>query len=317
MNRIIIFILAALAAAGCGNRKAEQFTALPFPDIAVPGMIETPQDRAEYMAEHFWDALTAPERGFPCDSLLVSGVKRGEVEQKYANWLQILDMSRPDVAEKAVKRLYDRALACERHDSTSNVFEAFMGLADKYLHNVNSPLRNEEYYLHYASRLSGYEGLSPEEKDRYSYHVQMCSLNRIGTKAADFRFADRTGRMHTLYGIDAPLTLLFFSNPGCEACMNIINMLKAEPAVSQMVSDGSLAVLNIYIDEDIQAWRDYMPVYPQEWYNGFDPDMVIRMDNLYNVRAIPSLYLLDNEKRVILKDAPEDKVLSVLTGMRL
>ena len=57
-----------------------------------------------------------------------------------------------------------------------------------------------------------------------------------------------------------------------------------------------------------------MPIYPEEWYNGFDPDLVIRTDHLYNVRAIPSLYLLDAEKRVILKDAHDDKVFSVISS---
>ena len=84
---------------------------------------------------------------------------------------------------------------------------------------------------------------------------------------------------------------------------------------TEMILTGRLAVVNIYIDEDIEAWRDYMSVYPEEWYNGFDPDMKIRTDNLYNVRAIPSLYLLDDEKRVIMKDAPEDKVMSRLLSL--
>ena len=69
-----------------------------------------------------------------------------------------------------------------------------------------------------------------------------------------------------------------------------------------------------YIDEDIQAWRSYMPVYPEEWYNGFDPDFVLRENDIYAVRAIPSLYLLDAEKRVILKDAPENKVFNVIAS---
>ena len=73
-----------------------------------------------------------------------------------------------------------------------------------------------------------------------------------------------------------------------------------------------MAVLNIYIDEDLQGWRDYMPIYPEEWYNGFDPDLAIRTENLYDVRAIPSLYLLDEEKRVILKDAPENRLFNLL-----
>ena len=97
--------------------------------------------------------------------------------------------------------------------------------------------------------------------------------------------------------------------------MNIISMLKDEPKVSEMISDGTLAVLNIYIDEDLQTWKDYMQVYPKEWYNGFNPDFVIRNNELYNVRAIPSLYLLDKEKRVILKDAPENKMMSYLVNL--
>lgn len=316
MNKNLhILVLAVLMAAGCGQKKAERFSALPFPDIALPSMIESQQDAADYYAEHFWDNLADPGRTYPSDSLLVSGVRKSDVEQKFADWLSILDMTSLSTSENAVRKLYDKALACERKDSASNVFETFADLADKYMYDVNSPLRNEEYYLHYAVRLASYEGFSEEEKGRYAHRVEGCSLNRLGQKAADFRFADKRGRMHTLHGIEAPYTLLFFSNPGCEACMNIINMIKEEPKVEEMISAGRLAVLNIYIDEDLQGWMDYMPVYPDSWHNGFDPDLVIRNDNLYNVRAIPSLYLLDDEKRVILKDAPENRMMSCLINL--
>ena len=310
--RIFTFILTTVLAVGCGQKKAEQFVALPFPDITLPGMLTSSQDAAEYMAEHFWDVLTDPSREYPSDSLLVSGVSKGDVEQKFANWLSVLDITSLKVAEKSVARLYDRALACEKKDTSSNVFETVVGLAEKYLYDPNSPMRNEEYFLYFAPRMASYEGFAPEIRSKYAFQVGLCPLNRLGTRAADFRFMDRQGRNYTLYGIEAPLILLFFSNPGCEACMNIINMLKSDVKVSDMIASGRMVVLNIYIDEDLQSWMDYMSVYPQEWYNGFDPDLVIRTDNLYSVRAIPSLYLLDDQKRVIMKDAPEDKVLAWL-----
>ena len=314
-DTIIGLLLAAFIVAGCGQRKTESFEALSFPDVTVPSMMESAQKRADYLAEHFWDRLADPERAYPSDSSLVSGVMKEDVEQKFADWTSVLNMISFQKAGKAINRLYDRALSCERKDSTSNVFETFAALADKYMYDPNSPLRNEEHYLHYASCLSSYDGFSEGERDRYARHVSDCSLNRLGQVASDFRFADARGRIHTLHGIDSPYTLLFFSNPGCEACMGIINMLKGEPKVAQMISEGRLAILNIYIDEDIQAWRDYMPVYPDNWYNGFDPDLMIRNENLYSVRAIPSLYLLDKEKRVILKDAPENKAMSVLVNL--
>ena len=181
-------------------------------------------------------------------------------------------------------------------------------IVERYLYDPNSPMRNEDFYGPYVSRLAGSELVDEAMRGAYEYDAKMCALNRVGTKAADFRFSDVKGKTHRLYDIDSDFVVLFFSNPGCTACMDIINTLKSSPQVAEGLATGRLAVLNIYIDEDLEGWRKYMPVYPPEWYNGFDPDYVIRTDVLYNVRAIPSLYLLDKDKRVIMKDAPEGRL---------
>ena len=311
----VTFILAVmLLAAGCREKKAERFTALPFPDVQLPSMICGEQEALEYMAVNYWNGMTDPTRSYPSDSLLVSGVRKTDVEQKFADWTSIMEHAGSQVWSKAVGKLYDRILACEMTDTSSQVFETFVRFFDKYYYNPNSPMRNEDVYCHFISRYASYEGLSDVEKGKYEREARLCALNRVGTKAADFRFADRMGSVRRLYDIDAELTLLFFSNPGCEACMNIINVLREDPVISSMVASGRLAVVNVYIDEDIQAWRSYMPVYPDEWYNGFDPDMVIRNNEMYHVRAIPSLYLLDSEKRVIMKDAPEERLFTYLNS---
>ena len=305
--------LVAVIAAGCGqNRKAEQFQALPFPDVKIPAMMTGSADVAEYISMHYWDGLTDLERDYPCDSLYVSGVKKEDVEQKFADWNAVLGVLPRSIADKAVNALYEKAAACERKDTSSNVLDTFVMLAEKYFYDPNSPVRNEDHYHAFVRNLASFEGFDEAVRGKYAYQARMTALNREGTIAADFRFADKNGRIHSLHGINAPMTLLFFSNPGCDACMEIIKVLSGHEGIASMIADGRLAVLNIYIDEDIQAWRDYMPIYHEQWYNGFDPDLVIRGETLYNVRAIPSLYLLDHEKRVILKDAPENRVFDML-----
>ena len=114
----------------------------------------------------------------------------------------------------------------------------------------------------------------------------------------------------------ADATLLFFSNPGCYACQQIINTLQAVPGMETMLRDGTLAVVNVYIDEDVAAWREYEPNYPRAWLCGYDAAGLIRSDRLYNVRAIPSLYLLDGRKRVLMKDAPVERVVSWLQNQQ-
>ena len=316
MLRELLLSFSLLAIVGCGSNagKAEQFAALPFPDVQPPAMLQNPQDIAEYMALHWWDGITEPSRTYPCDTALVSGVRLGDVEQKMANWTNILGMVDMSVARKAMNRLYDRAAACEKKDTSSNVFETFEGLIEKYLYDPNSPLRNEDHYALYAARLASSDLVEPVMQEKYDRSVRLSALNRVGTQAADFRFADKRGRIFTLYGIKADLTLLFFSNPGCTACKEIIDVLNNDPVISGLIADGTMAVLNIYIDEDLEAWRSYMPIYPEKWYNGFDPDMIIRGETLYNVRAIPSLYLLDRDKKVIMKDAPEGRLFEWLSS---
>ena len=306
-----------LIASGCREKKAEQFQALPFPAVQLPAMISAQQEALEYLALNYWNGITDLSRNYPSDSVLVSGVRKADLEQEYANWLQILDHAGYGVWERSMTGLYDRASSCEQKDTSSNIFETFVALTQKYLYDPNSPMRDEEKYLHFVRKYAGYKGLTAAEKGKYEREARLCALNRIGAEAADFRFTDRYGRTRNLHDIDSELTLLFFSNPGCEACMNIINMLNQDPDISSLISEGRLSVLNIYIDEDLEAWRSYMPIYPENWYNGFDPDLVIRNESLYNVRAIPSLYLLDRNKAVLMKDVPEVKLMEVLRGFVL
>jgi hypothetical protein len=321
----VIMVLAALVSCGQrtgqGSDDAAQKKTRAFPMVNPPAMMQDQMEILEYMSVHYWDAFAAqPKDGgkpYLCDSMHVSGVEKGAFEQALANYIYILENLPLRTAQKGVRKMAEKAEACETADTASNIFETFVEMAEKYMFDPNSPLRNEDLYSPFASSLSQSAHLDSATRDRYAYVAGMCRLNEKGTKAADFLFSDKNGRQYTLYGIKADFTLLFFSNPGCHSCLDIINALKDSPQISEMISDGKMAVLNIYIDEDLQAWREYMPIYPEQWYNGFDPDLVIRTDKVYNVRAIPSLYLLDSEKTVLLKDADLERLFAVMQNLKL
>lgn len=321
----IFVLLVLLVAVSCGQqgRKASLETdsavqERKFPMVPLPAMIQDSQQAAEYMAMHYWDALCShilqpdSSEDFLRDSLHVEGVRIGDLEQSLANYIYILESLPLKTAQKAVAHMADVALSCERADSSSNIFETIVRMTEKYMYDPNSPLRDEDLYSPFAARMAQNPSYDQAARDRYDYIAGMCRLNERGTKAADFRFCDKAGRIHTLYGITADHILLFFSNPGCTSCLDIINTLKSDEVVNRLLSEGSLKVLNIYIDEDLQAWKKYMPVYPEQWYNGFDPDMKIRNEKIYSVRAIPSLYLLDKDKKVILKDTTPERLMATL-----
>ena len=297
----------------CGRRQQEvEKTSVAvtrsLPSLTPPSMLQEQSEIAEWMALHYWDVLEGSSEGYLCDSAYVCGIAKAEMEQAMANFIYILDMLPIETALDASTKLAERMHACEEADTVSNVLEMLSSICERYMYDPNSPMRNEDYFQPVASMLSQSPYMDEASRGRFARISSKSKLNRIGTKAGDFRFCDRNGRSYSLYGIEAEYTLLFFSNPGCGSCLEIINNIKSSEKVSRMISEGRLAVLNIYIDEDLQAWRDYMSIYPKDWYNGFDPEFVLRNNEIYHIRAIPSLYLLDADKTVIMKDADPEKL---------
>ena len=297
--RLLIFAAAAALAAGCGPRQgraSDQAAAAvrDFPVMQIPAMYTDASDRQAYATEHYWDRFFSGASGMRCDSLTVCGVSRDDVEGHFSTFVSILGNQDVSGGQKGMSTLFSKVEAAQAADSLSNVMEVFSWLAKHYLYDPNSP----------------------DQAPSYAFTARMCAMNAIGTPAADFAFKDNAGRTRRLYDVRAGHTLLFFSNPGCEACKDIIENLKSMPFLPGLISSGRLAVVNVYIDGDIQAWKDYQSFYPREWFNGYDPDGIIRQDLLYHVRAIPSLYVLDADKRVIMKDAPEERVFAFLESMR-
>lgn len=312
--------VAAALILSCGRKKtgqaaAERPASAEFPSVEVPGVISDPSGRLDYMLMHFWDGLTSPDTKGVCDSLHIQGIDADDVEQQFGMYATLLWQVPVSDAARYVSAMFSAAESCAERDTSSNVFEKLTCYAQKYFYDPNSPLRNEEFYLPYLKGLIASSAVPESMKPAYVYDCKMCSLNRVGEKAADLSFRDLYGKNHTLYGVKADYTLLFFSNPGCPNCKEITEMLENDPDVADMLHSGRLAVVNIYIDQELDKWREYASGYPKEWLSGYDYKYVVRTDVTYNVRAIPSLYLLDRDKRVMMKDAPQDKVFEALKSI--
>lgn len=312
-------MLCALMMVSCGGRgngKDTAFQPHAFPPMPEPpAVIVEPREKAEYVISNYWNKFLS--QTYPCDSNVVNGVLADDVEKALGTFVTFLENACPiDFGRKAMAGFFDKVEKFQTADTSSNVFGFFEKMVPKYLYDPNSPVRNEDLYLPYVSRLAVSEYSDPDLKPSYSFETQMCSLNMIGSPAADFIFTDLAGKRHTLYGIKAETTLLFFTNPGCPACKEIIESLTSDGKIADLVASGRLAVVNVYIDDELDKWREYASVYPKNWYNGYDQSYIIRSDVTYNVRAIPSLYVLDSEKKVIMKDAPVENVLPYLDNLK-
>lgn len=208
----------------------------------------------------------------------------------------------------------------EAQDSITKLFRRYekdttvISIVKSYLYDPNSPYRNEDLYLPFVQGLAESEFTPDSLREAYRRDAKMCALNPIGSKAPDFVFRSIKGVDKKMYDVPGQFTMLFFSNPGCTACKEIIEQIQSVDPLRMAIEDGRISIVNVYIDKDLKAWKEYSVNYPETWYNGYDPTYTLRSDQLYHIRAIPSLYLLDIEKRVVMKDAPTERAIMFLVN---
>lgn len=313
MKHTILLLAITLIVASCGNQQKgnkAQNAPVPFPYPQTPSMMTSQGQMAEYMMTHFWDNYFNTAAVSGSDTTMVGRVPKNDFIKALGRFASLMDMCELNTVERGIDSLFAKAERC----GDEKIWKEVAHYIEEFLWNPDSQVRNEEYWLYSLENLVSSPFTSESDKVRFNTYIPLCSLNRIGTKAADFPFTRHNGRNGTLYTIDAEFVLLFISNPGCNMCKEIIEALNKSMRITKMIESKELAVLNLYPDEDLTAWYDYLPNYPKTWINALDSEKVFDKGELYNLRAVPSLYLLDKEKRVVYKDAPLEKILGYLTN---
>ena len=133
--------------------------------------------------------------------------------------------------------------------------------------------------------------------------------------AENFSFLYSDGTISNLYAIKSPFLLLIFNNPDCSRCQRTERLISENDTLQRMIASDQLRVLAITVDGDFENWREHQ--YPTNWISGYDNSHAIVDDMLYEIREYPSIYLLDSNKRVLLKESNYQTLcthLSILTN---
>ena len=295
MYRIVVILLAALCAVSCGRRSSRQQTsAAPQMRVFLPAIAPSSLSddaKRDYLRWHYWDRFDF------ADTLFIREVDTVQMVEAYVRWIALIsDRPTDGVPMDSLMR---------RASASRPMLDYFTMLAELVIHDPNSPLRNDEFYIPVLRAVLASPYYDEYERIGPSYDLDMAMQNRIGERANDFRYTLASGRTGTLYGIRADYTLVFFNNPDCGMCERIRAEIVASPLLSEMIRAGRLEVLALYPDEDLTAWRAHAPQVPSSWINAYDAGARISKEELYDLKAIPSMYLLDRDKRVLAKDAFE------------
>lgn len=246
---------------------------------------------------HFWDKFDMQ------DTAQVKNPEKGE--QQLADFLQLLAQTTDSATrDNAVDLMLDKA----KVNRTS--FDYFIKQYEHYLYDGNSPMRNDIVYESVLRYLIKTDLLSDLEKEAYRPIYKLVLRNKEEQTAEDFSYELANGKKQKLSDTKAKYTFLIFYDPDCSHCKETIHQLRDTPQLVQLFTQLQVQVIAIDPWGDRTKWKNYQSQLSEQWINGFDSESKILSFNLYDLKASPTIYLLDENKKVLLKDTYLQQVIA-------
>lgn len=290
MNKLLPLLIGLVGHLFISSDLMAQSATNGFTLPAIPDTLQTVESRSSYLVAHYWDRFSF------ADSLQFMNQPE-MVEQAVVDYVDLFRLVPAAEAENSLSALMDQASV------TLNGFLFFYNTLEKYLYDATSPMRNEALFIPVLQKMMASNKLSDDDKLRPAMLLKSVSKNKVGSTAADFSYTKPDGSQHRLSELQTPLILLLFFDPECDDCHQVIMRLEKTDVLNQLTADRQLTVLAVYPGENKRLWQTMAQHMLPTWEIGMDESQTIYNKELYDILGFPSMYLLDQQKTVILKDA--------------
>ena len=196
-------------------------------------------------------------------------------EQGFVNFIDMLSRFDKEVVRKGIATFTTKAY---NHAASKEKFES---LIEEYCADNQSPLRNDSLYILFLEGMEKSAAFDETEKERISFKLEGAKKNLPGTTAVDFTFSSEDGKQHQLSDYKNQKVILYFYDPECENCNKVTSWLQ------QQKIPADITILRIIAD--------------------------IHLYSLYNLKTMPTIYLLDKGNKVILKDCTAEQLIKKIS----
>jgi peroxiredoxin len=150
-------------------------------------------------------------------------------------------------------------------------------------------------------------------KKNFKDHADRLRKSLIGNKGANLIMQDANLQPRALYDIKANYTVVYFFDPDCGHCK------KETPRLVDFYSKNrsrfNLEVYAVSADTSIQKMKDYIKEMKMQWITVNGPRTYVgHYQDLYDSMTTPTIYILDDKKRIIAKKLPAEKLEEFFTN---
>lgn len=250
-----------------------------------------------YVKDHYWDNVD-----FSDDRLLHTPFLEPKIDEYYKYYVS----PNPDSIIKEVN--YMLLYAREGKEMYRYLLGKF---TDKY---INPEIMGQDkvflfLFNNYFSK-GDTSWLNPKQKEFIFNRAYNLMANQIGESAPSLNLKDQAGTVKPLVDISAKYTLVLFWDPECSHCKVVV------PEIDSMYNAKWKAMgLKVYAvntgEESAKSWQAFVhSQHLEDWINVMqtkaerEADAKAQIPNyrqLYDITQTPTIYLLDEQKRIIAK----------------
>lgn len=262
-----------------------------------------------YYKDHFWD-----DTYFFDEKLVRTTFFEGKLDQ----YFEQLVYPDPDSVIKEIDWMLGYAGA-------SPEMQKFLLLKFVNRHINPKYMWDDRVFVHlfekYLSEKT-YPWLTEKSKKIIFDRAYSMMANLFGTQAPDIELPDSTGKMQTLFSITDPYTVVVFWDPACSHCKETLPKLDSVYREKWKAANVKLFAVSKETENTKKEWLQFISSHHlADWVHVYysKADDNARVSNnipsyfqLYDVQSVPTLYLLDKDKRILAKKIPLEQIDEVL-----
>jgi thiol-disulfide isomerase/thioredoxin len=253
-----------------------------------------------YYRTHFWDNIDFSESG-------LIRAPQGLMIRKLNDYMDRVSFQDPDSLVQSVDEVLSKTLPFTEIQKyfVQHLTSKFQDRKVMCHDNVTIHIINKYYCTGKAWWYNDTAGLRKMCEDAGKAIPTMC-----GKTAPNLRLADTSGRYYELYQNLGKVTILFFYDPTCGHCKEVI------PIVNQVynkLKSKGVVVYAVSTENKYDEWRKMIKEKPElkGWINvcktdRYYPWPIYKQD--YNIVANPTLFVLDDKGKILGKKLDEHQL---------
>lgn len=303
INRIIGIAATAAAVLSliCTTRASGQQAETEQTDniIVIDALFDYPQppdtmsnftDRANYLVDNFWN---------PMDFKSKSSVDQNALNDAFVVYTTAMRFADEDKVEASVKNLISKI------EKNTVLTLQFAKAAEETLYGERATVWNDNIYLEFINNVLSNKQIKKERKLRYKHLHDILSNTLRGTVPPEFDYRTPDGRT-AHYSPNGVITVIEFGDPDCLDCRMAKLRMDTDVTFSTLVDKGKVNVLFINVNPE-EGWEEKLKDYPGTWHVGAAEDI----DEIYDLRQSPSIYVIDREGRVAAKHVTVETAMQI------